>query len=210
MDFAYGPDLRRRIIDRLDQFPHQPLDREGLRHAAVGVVIIGGGQGGEGRVLLTKRPEHLNRHGGQYALPGGRLDDGETPELAALRELDEEMGLCLDAATVMGRLDDYPTRSGFRITPIVIWGPAEAELNPDPNEVAQVFHPTLSELNGPELPEFHDSDAGENPVLSVRLPTTGGLVFAPTAAVLYQFREVALRGDATRVSHFDQPQFAWK
>ena len=75
MDFAYGPDLRRRIIDRLDQFSHQSLDREGLRHAAVGVVIIGGGQGGEGRVLLTKRPEHLNRHGGQYALPGGRLDD---------------------------------------------------------------------------------------------------------------------------------------
>jgi 8-oxo-dGTP pyrophosphatase MutT (NUDIX family) len=210
MDFAYGPNLRRRIIDRLDQFPHQPLDREGLRHAAVGVVIIGGGQGGEGRVLLTKRPEHLKRHGGQYALPGGRLDDGETPELAALRELDEEMGLCLDAATVMGRLDDYPTRSGFRITPIVIWGPAEAELDPDPNEVAQVFHPTLSELNSPELPEFSDPDAGDSLVLSIRLPTTGGSVFAPTAAVLYQFREVALRGDATRVSHFDQPQFAWK
>ena len=143
-------------------------------------------------------------------MPGGRLDDGETPELAALRELDEEMGLCLDATAVMGRLDDYLTRSGFRITPIVIWGPAEAELNPDPNEVARVFHPSLSELNRPELPEFRDSDAGEHPVLSVRLPAMGGSVFAPTAAVLYQFREVALRGDATRVSHFDQPQFAWK
>ena len=93
--------------------------------------------------------------------------------MAALRELHEEMGLCLDCATVMGRLDDYPTRSGFRITPIVIWGPAKAELNPDPNEVARVFHPSLSELNHPELPEFYDTDAGENPVLSVRLPTTG-------------------------------------
>ena len=72
MDFAYGPELRRRITDRLNQFSHQPLDHEGLCHAAVGVVIIGGGEGGQGRVLLTKRPDHLNRHGGQYA-PG----DGE-------------------------------------------------------------------------------------------------------------------------------------
>ena len=95
MDFAYGPDLRRRITDRLDQFPHQPLDSKGLHHAAVGVVIIGGGQGGEGRVLLTKRPEHLNRHAGQYALPGGRLDDGETPELAALRERLQELMHCV-------------------------------------------------------------------------------------------------------------------
>jgi len=210
MNLAYGPNLRQRITNNLAQFPRQPLEREGLRHAAVGVVIVGGGKEGEGRILLTKRPENLTRHGGQYALPGGRLDDGETPELAALRELDEEMGLYLNAAAVIGRLDDYPTRSGFRITPIVIWGPAGAELNPDPNEVAQVFHPTLSELNSPELPEFRHSDAGENPVLSVRLPTTGGSVFAPTAAILYQFREVALRGEATRVSHFDQPQFAWK
>ena len=76
--------------------------------------------------------------------------------------------------------------------------------------MARVVHPSLRELNHPELPEFRDSDASENLVLSVRLPTTGGSVFAPTAAVLYQFREVALRGDATRVSHFDQPQFAWK
>ena len=139
MNFAYGPNLRQRITTHLAQFSRQPLECGGLRHAAVGVVIIGGGKGGEGRILLTKRPENLNRHGGQYALPGGRLDEGETPEMAALRELHEEMGLCLDCATVMGRLDDYPTRSGFRITPIVIWGPAKAELNPDPNEVARVF-----------------------------------------------------------------------
>ena len=210
MDFTHGLDLRRQLTDRLEAFPRQALDREGLRHAAVAVVIVGDGQGGGGRVLLTRRPEHLNRHGGQYALPGGRLDEGETPEQAALRELDEEMGLRLDATTIIGRLDDYPTRSGFRITPIVMWGPEDADMTPDPNEVARVFLIPLGELNRPELPEFRDTDAGEHPVLSVNLPTTGGSVFAPTAAVLYQFREVALRGDATRVSHFDQPQFAWK
>ena len=210
MDFTHGPDLRRQLTDRLAAFPRQALDREGLRHAAVAVVIVGNGPGGGGRVLLTRRPEHLNRHGGQYALPGGRLDEGETPEQAALRELDEEMGLRLDATTIIGRLDDYPTRSGFRITPIVMWGPADADMTPDPNEVARVFLIPLGELNRPELPEFRDTDAGEHPVLSVNLPTTGGSVFAPTAAVLYQFREVALRGDATRVSHFDQPQFAWR
>lgn len=210
MDFVFGPDLRQRITDCLDEFPRQPLNRDGLRPAAVGVVIVGGGDGNEGRVLLTRRPAHLDRHGGQYALPGGRLDDGETPEEAALRELNEEMGLRLGADAVIGRLDDYPIRSGFRISPVVMWGPADANLAPDPNEVARVFLIPLGELNRPELPEFRDTDAGEHPVLSVSLPTAGGSVFAPTAAVLYQFREVALRGGATRVSHFDQPQFAWK
>ena len=156
MFLAYGPELRRWITDRLYQFPYKVNDCEGLRHAAVCVVIIGGGKGGEGRVLLTKRPKHLHRHAGQYALPGGRLEDGETPEEAALRELDEEMGLCLDTAAVIGRLDDYPTQSGFRITPIVIWGPAVAKLNPDPNEVAQVFRLSLRELDHPELTEFLD------------------------------------------------------
>ena len=208
MNLSYSPHLRRMITDNLNAFPRQDLISDDLLHAAVGIIVVGGDR--EGQVLLTKRPKHLNRHGGQYALPGGRLDPGESPETAALRELDEEMGLKLDGSAILGRLDDYPTRSGFRITPIVIWGPAEAQLNPDPNEVAEVFHIPLSELNRPELPVFCQTNRGEHPVLSVNLPSTSGSVFAPTAAVLYQFREVALRGEPTRVRHFDQPLFAWK
>jgi len=213
-DFIFGDDLRARVAARLEAFPLVRLNRDGLRHAAVAVVIVGGGTGDgtgdEGCVLLTRRPVHLNRHSGQFALPGGRLDDGETAIEGALRELHEEMGLKLTEDAVLGRLDDYPTRSGWRISPIVMWGGADPALNPDPNEVARVFHIPLQELDSPALPETTETDAGEHPILSAPLPTTGGSVYAPTAAVLYQFREVALRGEATRVSHFDQPQFAWK
>ena len=210
MNFSYGPELHRQITERLDNFERRPLDCEGLRSAGVAVVIVGGGMRGGASVLLTRRQSHLNRHGGQFALPGGKLDEGETPVTAALRELHEELGLSLDADSIIGRLDDYPTRSGFRISPVVMWGGEKPDINPEPNEVAQVFHITLRELNSPRLRQTTETDAGEHPVLSVRLPTTGGSVFAPTAAVLYQFREVALRGEATRVSHYDQPEFAWK
>ena len=210
MNFSYGPELHRQITERLDNFERRPLDCEGLRSAGVAVVIVGGGMGGDASVLLTRRQSHLNRHGGQFALPGGKLDEGETPVTAALRELHEELGLSLDADSIIGRLDDYPTRSGFRISPVVMWGGEKPDINPDPNEVARVFHITLRELNSPRLRQTTETDAGEYPVLSVWLPTTGGSVFAPTAAVLYQFREVALRGEATRVSHYDQPEFAWK
>lgn len=210
MNFTYNDDLRRAICARLGGFEALALDGEELRPAAVAVVIVSDGKDGEACVLLTRRPAHLNRHGGQFALPGGRLDDGESAVGAALRELREELGLTLAAADVLGPLDDYPTRSGFRISPVVMWGGVAPVLDPDPNEVARIFHIPLSELDSPALPETRDSGVGEHPILSAPLPTAGGSVYAPTAAVLYQFREVALRGASTRVSHFDQPQFAWR
>ena len=209
MAFSYGDDLRRQIDKRITEFQPMALNQEGLRPAAVAVVIVGGGTNGEACVLLTRRPEHLNRHGGQFALPGGRLDDGETPITAALRELEEELGLSLGAENILGTLDDYPTRSGFRISPVVMWGGTDPVLAPCPNEVAHLFHIPLHELDSPNLPETTPTEAGEHPILSVPLPSAGGSVYAPTAAVLYQFREVALRGADTRVSHFDQPEFAW-
>ncbi len=159
---------------------------------------------------MTLRPPKLNRHGGQYALPGGRLDDGESEVEAAQRELKEELGLDLDQDAVLGRLDQFPTRSGFRISPIVMWAADHAELRPDPSEVAQVFHLPLRELDSPDIPRLEKSDNSDHPVLSAFFPTLGHYMYAPTAAILYQFREVALRRRATRVSHFDQPTFAWK
>ena len=161
-------------------------------------------------VLLTLRPETLKRHGNQYALPGGRLESDETPVSGALRELAEELGLERGEADVIGMLDDFPTRSGFRITPIVVWGGENPRLKPDPGEVARVFRIPLAELDLPEIPYLDHTQGQEHPVMSAPLPTLGHHLYAPTAALLYQFREVALRGQTTRVSHFEQPKFAWK
>jgi len=163
---------------------------------------------GEASFIITRRVASLRRHSGQWALPGGRIDEGEDAVAAALRELDEEVALSLSPESVLGLLDDYPTRSGFRITPVVVWGGTQVELVPDPEEVAEVHRVPIAALDAPGIPKLFDLDVTERPVLSVRI--LGQDIFAPTAAVIFQFREVAIHGRDTRVSHYDQPPFAWK
>lgn len=208
--YLFGPDLLSRLQANLECFADQMIQRSGLRDAAVAIVVTEHKDTGEACVLMTLRPPRLNRHGGQYALPGGRLDDGESETEAALRELREELGLDLGQDDVLGRLDQFPTRSGFRMSPVVMWASGDVELRPDPSEVAQVFHLPLRELDSPDIPRLQKSENSEHPVLSAFFPTLGHYMYAPTAAILYQFREIALRGKTTRVSHFDQPAFAWK
>ncbi len=208
--FPFEPQLRTRIKDNLDSFQLAALRQSDLRRAAVAIVLAEQPNSDQASVILTLRSAALNRHGGQYALPGGRLDEDESETDAALRELHEELGLELDRSQVLGQLDDYPTRSGFCITPFVMWCPADAVVVPDPSEVAAVYHIPLAELNSPDIPDFLDNKDGQNPVLSAHIPTLGHEIYAPTAALLYQFREVALRAQTTRVAHFDQPTFAWK
>jgi 8-oxo-dGTP pyrophosphatase MutT (NUDIX family) len=158
-------------------------------------------------VLLTRRTSRLRDHPGQFALPGGSVDPGEDTVTAARRELDEELGLALGADRVAGLLDDYPTRSGFVITPVVMTVAASLdELAPSPDEVARVFHVTLDELE--VEPNFLEIPESDRPV--VQLPIVGHRVHAPTAAVLLQFREVALRDRPTRVDGLEQPVFAWR
>jgi 8-oxo-dGTP pyrophosphatase MutT (NUDIX family) len=159
--------------------------------------------------LLCRRPERMNRHAGQWALPGGRLDDGETPEQAALRELHEELGMLVAPDAVLGRLDDYPTRSGFVITPIVVWGGANVELVPDPTEVAHVLQIGLHELCRGDSPRYVSIPESDRPV--VQLPIGRDLIHAPTGAVLLQFRWVAIEGQlGARVDELEQPVFAWR
>ena len=210
MPYAFGPDLRGRLTGNLGVLERRTVDDPALRQAGVAIVVVQSEVDGEASILLTKRPQSLRRHAGQWALPGGRLDDGETVEQAALRELHEELRLDLPPAAIMGLLDDYPTRSGFRITPVVVWGGVVAHIDPDPVEVAYVLRVPFRQLDSPEIPLLSPTADGKPPVLSAPLPITGGVVYAPTAAMLYQFREVAMRGVATRVAHFDQPQFAWR
>jgi mutator protein MutT len=177
------------------------------RHAAVALALIRG-EGGEPSFVLTRRAARLRNHAGQWALPGGRLDAGETPEQAALREMREEVGLALDESAVLGRLDDYPTRSGFVITPVVVWSGEHAELHPDPKEVAAIYRVPIADLSRPGIPHLRRIPESERPVISIALLDTH--IHAPTAAILFQLREVAIHGRGTRVDHFEQPLFAWR
>lgn len=205
-----GEDLRRAIAARLSAFPRRSIDEPHLKRAAVAIVVTARPGDGEATVLLTLRSSRLGRHRGQYALPGGRFDAGETAAAAALRELDEELGLSLNRHQVLGLIDDYATRSGYRITPVIAWAGTGAALRPDPGEVEEVFHIPLAELDSPAIPLFDAGPEPDRPVLYSRLPSLGHEMYSPTAALLYQFREVALRGLATRVAHYDQPAFAWR
>ena len=199
--------LRARARAHLDAFERRTVVPDGRRPAAVAVVLLGDGEG-RACFLLTRRAATLRAHATQWALPGGGVDPGETPERAALRELAEEVGLTCGPDAVLGLLDDYGTRSGFIITPVVVWGGARVELTPNPAEVARVYHVPLADLDGPGIPRLIRIPESERPV--IQLPILSTLIHAPTAAVLYQLREVVVHGRPTRVDHFEQPVFAWR
>jgi 8-oxo-dGTP pyrophosphatase MutT (NUDIX family) len=185
-------------------FPRIAHPLDGRRAAAVAAVVVDTDDGPG--LVLTKRADHLRAHAGQWALPGGRVDDGETFEEAALRELHEELGLLVDEAAVVGRLDDYPTRSGYVITPVVVWAGADAVLTPNPAEVASAHIASGAVLD--VEPRFVSIPESDRPV--IQLPMLGTLIHAPTAAVVHQFRELAIHDRVTRVDHFEQPTWAWR
>jgi 8-oxo-dGTP pyrophosphatase MutT (NUDIX family) len=216
-DDALSDQIRRRLaqLEWIDQSAAE------LRRAAVALTLIRASEDpdannipwkpehqNEPAVLLTRRSARLNKHAGQWALPGGAIDPGESVEQAALRELEEEVGLDLDASAIMGRLDDYTTRSGFCITPVVIWGGETTALIPNPDEVASIHRIPVKEFLREDAPILDTIPESEHPVL--RMPVGDSWIAAPTAAILYQFREVAVYGRNTRVAHFEQPHFAWR
>lgn len=200
-----------RAISREDMTAHLaafrriPLSRPDLRPASVAVCILTGPGGAT--LLITRRASSLRSHPGQWALPGGRREPGESAAGAALRELAEETGLQAGPDSVLGLLDDYVTRSGYVITPVVVWGgEPPGSLAGEPGEVSHVYQIPLADLDvEPETVTIPESDA---PV--IRLPLLGRYVHAPTAAIIYQFCQVALHGAEQRVAHFDAPVFAWR
>jgi 8-oxo-dGTP pyrophosphatase MutT (NUDIX family) len=195
---------RETVAARLARFPRQALDRPELKQADVAVCVTE--HEGAPSLLLTRRAPRRRAHAGQWALPGGRRDPGETAVAGALRELHEEVGLDLGADAVLGLLDDYVTRSGYVMTPVVCWAGPAGELDPAEAEVAEVHQIAVGDLDvEPRFLRIPESDA---PV--IQLPLLGRFLHAPTAAIIYQFCQVACRGLATRVAHLEQPVFAWR
>ncbi|HEY0826035.1 MAG TPA: CoA pyrophosphatase [Ramlibacter sp.] len=203
--------LRALAVQRAPHGPHHAaavavaLIEEGTGAALEGVPPPAGWSG-EAALLLTRRALTLRAHAGQWALPGGRIDEDETPEDAALRELEEEVGLRLDRSGVLGTLDDYVSRSGFVITPVVVWAGEARALVPNAGEVASIHRIPVAEFMRADSPRLEPSEDPGREIL--RMPIGHSWISAPTAAVLYQFREVCIAGRMTRVAHFDQPLFA--
>src|SRR4051794_32097902 len=122
MSYPFAAEFRAAMAARCGAFPRIAHAGEGLVRAAVALTLTAADDGsGETGFLLTRRAADMRAHPGQWALPGGRCDPGETLEAAALRELHEELGLELAETAILGVLDDYPTRSGYAITPVVAW-----------------------------------------------------------------------------------------
>jgi len=213
--------LKQAIRDNLARFAVQQRGDHRHRSAAVAIVVADEAYGADlsglpnhgqwqsrAALILTRRSSQLRDHAGQWALPGGRIDDGETPEQTALREMSEEVGLALEADAVLGRLDDFVTRSGYAITPVVVWAGPGRELQRNPSEVETIHRIPVDEFMRTDAPLLEAMEGSAHPVL--RMPVGDSWIAAPTAAMLFQFREVCIAGRTTRVAHYEQPQFAWR
>jgi 8-oxo-dGTP pyrophosphatase MutT (NUDIX family) len=209
MSHAFDDTTRRNIAARCAAFTRMsPAEAgPGLKRAAVALALTAIEGGKETALLLTRRAAGLRAHRAQWALPGGRCDAGETQPEAARRELREELGLDLAAGAVLGLLDDYPTRSGYLITPVVMWVDGCQPISPSPAEVESVHTIPLALIERADAFDF--TVIPESTRRVIRFHFDQRLIHAPTAAMIYQFREV-LAGRETRVADLEQPVFAWK
>ena len=205
MPYSFDDALRSTMAANLAAFDHRTIDTEGLRHAAVALTITQDPDGDEATMLLTRRTTKLRKHAGQWALPGGRIDDGETPYEAARREMHEEVNLDLNDSHFLGRLDDLQSRSGFVISPFVFWADDLSAMRANPDEVASIHHWPVGFFEEENAIQLIDLDGVDQPLL--RLNWRDTMIHAPTGAFMLQMWEVAVHGREARVDHYAHPDF---
>lgn len=204
-------DFRTSAHARLAEFPRIAVPHApGVRRAAVVLCVV---DTDTAPAVIVMKRAYRGRNAGQWALPGGRVEPGETAAEAAVRELHEELGLRTSPEEILGELDDFPAASGFAITPVVTTLADTARLRPNPDEVHSVHFVELSRLAADSTPHWVHRDpaaaTGVPDLLQMRL-APAMTIHAPTGAMLWQFREVVLLGrapDASRVAHFAQPDW---
>ena len=154
-----------------------------LKPAAVLVPIIAHGDGLT--LLFTRRATHLRDHSGQVSFPGGRVAEGDaTPEATALREAEEEIGLAPGSVEILGRLPDYHTRTGFRITPVVGAVAPPLTLRPDANEVEEIFEVPLAFLLDEANHQRHSREWQGELRWFYAMPYQGHYIWGATAGML--------------------------
>ena len=169
------------------------LTQAELVPAAVLVAIVTGAAPG---ILLTKRNASLRRHAGQVSFPGGRIDPGDADaEAAALREAEEEIGLDPARVEVLGRLSDYRTGTGFRVTPVLGLVSPGFATRLSAAEVDAVFELPLSVLVDPAAPERREAEFGGRMRRYWVWPHEEHFIWGATAAILVHLAR-RLRGDA--------------
>jgi 8-oxo-dGTP pyrophosphatase MutT (NUDIX family) len=207
MPYDFHDTLRDTVAANLSGFPLEFIDGAGMRHAAVALTIVAGDTPEDGAsMLLTRRTSKLNKHAGQWALPGGRVDDGEDPLQAALREMHEEVNLTLDDRHFLGRLDDISSRSGYVISPFVFWAEDTSTLVPNPDEVASIHRIPLNLFEGLDAVQFIDVEGQTEKLL--RLQLGPNRIHSPTGAFLLQLWEVGVNGRHTRVKQHLHPDWS--
>jgi len=209
LSFLFNAEFRSLVAARCAAFQREAVTTDAVLKRAAVAVIVAATDDGSGRAafILTERPSSMRRHANQFALPGGRCDEGETVVQAALREIEEEIGLQLTEENVLGTLDDFPTRSGYLITPVVVWAQLSSPLRLSPEEVAEVYRIPLDGFVTKDTVSFVSIEESPRPVIRIKL--MGYHLHAPTAAIVYQFCEL-LHGRVVRVADFEQPLFAWR
>jgi 8-oxo-dGTP pyrophosphatase MutT (NUDIX family) len=139
-------------------------------------------------VLFTRRTEHLKDHSGQVSFPGGRAQAGDvSPEETALRETEEEIGLARARVELLGRLPEYRTRTGFRVTPVVGLVAAPFDLRPHPYEVEEVFEVPLSFLLDPANYQRHSREFQGRTAHFFAIPYGAHYIWGATAGMLVNF-----------------------